>query len=68
MDSSMSDTGFGDLEGVEVKEVAVLEKFEGPAEPENLIERIHIEDGEIIKREVFENGELVSSETVEEVT
>ena len=68
MDSSMTDNGFIDLEGVEVKEVAVLEKFEGAPEPENLIERIHIEDGEIIKREIFEAGELVSTEIVEEVT
>jgi hypothetical protein len=55
-------------EGVEIKEVSVLEKFDGEATPENLIERIHIEDGEIIKREFYENGELVDSEIIEEVT
>ena len=53
---------------VEVKEVSVLEKFEGQPAPENLIERIHIEDGEIIKVEKFENGDLISSEEVKEVT
>lgn len=53
---------------VDVHEMTVLEKFEGAPEPENLIERIHIENGEIIKHEKFENGELVSSEAVEEVT
>lgn len=53
---------------VGINEKTVLEKFEGAPEPENLIERIHIENGEIIKREQFENGELVSSEAVEEVT
>ena len=53
---------------VEVKEVSVLEKFEGDPVPENLFERIHIEDGEIIKVEKFENGDLIESETVKEVT
>lgn len=53
---------------VDVHELVVLEKFEGPAEPENLIERIHIENGEIIKRETYEGGELVASEDVKEVT
>lgn len=53
---------------VVINESTVLEKFEGPAEPENLIERIHIENGEIIKQEFYENGELVHTETIEEVT
>lgn len=53
---------------VEVSEFVVLEKFEGPAEPENLIERIHIENGEIIKQEFFENGTLIESQEVKEVT
>lgn len=60
--------GLNEFENVEIKEVSVLEKFEGEPAPENLIERIHIEDGEIIKRETFENGELVSTEDVKEVT
>ena len=53
---------------VEVKEVSVLEKFEGEPVPENLFERIHIEDGEVIKVEKFENGDLVDTEIVKEVT
>ena len=57
-----------EFENVEVKEVSVLEKFEGKPLPENLIERIHIEDGEIIRVEKFENGDLVESEIVKEVT
>lgn len=57
-----------EFENVQISEVSVLEKFEGEALPENLIERIHIEDGEIIKVEKFENGDLVESETVKEVT
>lgn len=61
-------TEMNENDKVEVHEYAVLEKFEGPAEPENLIERIHIENGEIIKKETFENGELVTSEEVKEVT
>ena len=59
---------FEEVEGVEVSEVSVLEKFEGAASPENLFERIHIQDGEIIRVEKFENGDLVSSEDVKEVT
>jgi len=61
-------SNMNEFENVEVKEVSVLEKFEGDALPENLIERIHIEDGEIIKVEKYENGDLVESETVKEVT
>jgi len=57
-----------EFQNVSVKEVSVLEKFEGDPLPENLFERIHIEDGEIIKVEKFENGDLVSSEDVKEVT
>lgn len=51
----------------EIKENTVLEKFEGAPEPENLVERIHIEDGEIIRVDKFENGEQVSTEVVKEV-
>lgn len=60
--------GLNEFENWEVKEVSVLEKFEGEPAPENLIERIHIEDGEIIKVEKFENGDLVDTEIVKEVT
>jgi hypothetical protein len=48
-------------------EYTVLAKFEGDASPENLIEQVHIQDGEVIMVEKFENGELISSETVKEV-
>jgi hypothetical protein len=61
-------TELNEFENLEVKEVSVLEKFEGEPLPENLIERIHIEDGEIIKVEKFEDGHLVETETVKEVT
>jgi hypothetical protein len=50
--------------GTVIDEYTVLQKFEGEPKPENLIERIHIDNGEIVKREVYENGELVSSEDV----
>lgn len=56
-----------DATNTQISEVTVLEKFEGDAVLENLFERIHIQDGEIIKREQFENGELVATENVKEV-
>ena len=64
-----TDEQMADPTPVEVHEYAVLEKFEGEETTlENLIERIHIENGEIIKKETWENGSLVSSEDVKEVT
>lgn len=57
-----------EFENVEVKEVSVLEKFEGEPLPENLIERVHIEDGKVIKVDKFKHGDLVSTENVKEVT
>lgn len=63
------DDAMGDATPTEVHEYAVLEKFEGEeTTAEALIERIHIENGEIIKVEKWDNGELVSSEDVKEVT
>lgn len=53
--------------GVVLHENVVLEKFEGEALPENLVERLHIEDGEIVKHEFLEDGEVVRTETVKEV-
>lgn len=50
-----------------INEYTVLSKYEGEAAAENLIEQIHIENGEIIKVDKFDNGELVSSEEVKEV-
>lgn len=51
----------------EIRESTILEKFEGAPVPENLIERIHIEDGEIIRIDKFENGTQVSTQVVKEV-
>jgi hypothetical protein len=64
-----TDDQMADPTPVEVHEYVVLEKFEGEeTTQEALIERIHIENGEIIKRETWENGTQVSSEDVKEVT
>jgi hypothetical protein len=52
---------------VDVQEHTVLEKFEGDPVPENLFERVHIENGEVTKVEKYENGELLSTEVVKEV-
>lgn len=54
-------------ENVVIEEVVVLSKFEGDPLPENEFERIHIVNGEIVKKEQIENGEVVSTETVKEV-
>ena len=56
-----------ELQNVEVEEVAVLRKFDGEPLPENEFERIHIVNGEIVKKETIENGEVVSTEMVKEV-
>lgn len=53
---------------LDVTESVVLEKFEGAPVVENLIERMHIENGEVVKVEKFENGDLISTEQVKEVT
>lgn len=57
----------GETEGAHVQEDVILEKFEGEPTPENLFERIHIRDGEIISITSIRNGEVVSVETVKEV-
>lgn len=59
--------GMNDATAAAINEYTVLNKFEGDPAPENLVERIHIENGEIIKVEKYEAGELISSETVKEV-
>jgi hypothetical protein len=56
-----------ETENVYIEEVAVLSKFNGEPLPENETERIHIVNGEIVRRELIENGEVVSSEKVKEV-
>lgn len=43
--------GFEDLEGVILKEETVVEKFIGDPTPENLYERVYIENGEIVRVE-----------------
>lgn len=40
----------------------VLEKFEGDAIPENLVEKIYIEDGSVVKTEHFSEGGLVGTD------
>lgn len=49
----------GDNDEVVTEERVVLEKFDGEAAPENLIERLHIVNGEVQKWERIENGEVV---------
>jgi hypothetical protein len=44
---------------VNVREDAVLEKFEGEPEDGVLLERIYLTDGVITKHEFFEDGEVV---------
>jgi sRNA-binding regulator protein Hfq len=56
-----------EVEGVVVEEHGVLEKFEGEVRPENVVERIYVVNGEIVKQEWLENGEVVRTETVKEV-
>lgn len=47
------------MTGLEVQEHVVLEKFDGEAAPENLVERLHLLNGKITKWERIENGEVV---------
>lgn len=55
----------GDTEGVIVEERVVLEKFEGEPVPENVVERVHLLNGEIVKHEFLEDGEVVRTEDKE---
>jgi len=43
---------------VKVGVSGVLEKFDGEAKPENLTERLFIEEDEVVKIEYYENGVL----------
>lgn len=52
---------------VVVREVGVLEKFEGDPAPENLVQKVYVENGEIIKVEDYESGQLVNTQQVKEV-
>jgi hypothetical protein len=47
-----------------IEERVILEKFEGDPEPENLVERIHLVNGKIVKEEKIENGEVVETREV----
>lgn len=42
---------------VTIEEMVYLEKFEGEPLPENLFERVHIKNGEVVKIERFELAE-----------
>jgi hypothetical protein len=54
----------GDTSEVVVDENAVLEKFEGDPLPENLVERVYLHNGEIVKHEIYENGEFVAEREI----
>jgi len=47
-----------------VKEEVVLEKFEGEPVAENLVQRVYLENGRIIKEEKIENGKVVETKEV----
>lgn len=51
---------------VQIAETGVLEKFNGEALPENLFERVFVEEGTIVKVEYFEAGVKVGEQIVEE--
>lgn len=51
----------------QISEHTVLEKFEGEPSENNLVEKVFIEDGRIVKIERYRDGVLISSETVKEV-
>lgn len=55
-----------ETDGLVVKEVGVLEKFDGEPVAENLVQRVLIENGIIVKVEDFENGVLVNTLAKEE--
>lgn len=56
-----------EVPAVQVSVSGVLEKFDGEGtDPVNLVERIYIEENEIVKVEFFENGEKTGEEIVEE--
>lgn len=62
----MTEQAFPDLSKFKIHEHAVLEKFEGEAHPDNLVERIILEQGEIVRIEKIEGGEVVETLTPEE--
>lgn len=50
---------------VNIDEQVILSKFEGEPLPENLIERVHIDNGNIVKHEFYEAGQLIRVEEVD---
>lgn len=48
---------------VDIQEEVVLEKYEGEPDPENLVERITLINGEIVKHELLENGVVMKEVT-----
>lgn len=53
---------FGDIEGVQVDEKIVIQKFNGDGtNPEDEVERVHIHNGEITHVEKIENGVVVAT-------
>lgn len=54
-----------DTPEVNIDEQVILSKFEGEPLPENLVERVHIDNGKIFMHEFYEAGKLIR--TVKEV-
>ena len=53
----------GEEQDVVIEERVVLEKFDGDAETDNIVERVHILNGEIVQHDFIEDGEVVESKT-----
>lgn len=61
LDGTLPEDALADPMNFNVTEQVVLEKFEGEAAPENLIERVYITDGVITQRDYVENGTVVQT-------
>lgn len=48
-----------------IKEETVVAKYDGEPLPENLIERVYLEDGNVLKHEFIENGVVTRVDLVE---
>lgn len=51
-----------EISTADVKMTGILDKYEGDPAPENLIERVYVEEDKIVKTEFFENGKLVATQ------
>ena len=60
-----TDSGIREVGEVIVEERALLEKFDGDIEDGNVVERVHLLNGQITKHEFLENGEVVKVEHYE---